>query len=391
MSQWLPRRSVVRSSAAFALAATVSLWPEAPTVMATAMAAETKPAAAPRPALTVVLARPQATTVPLELEATGSVAAWDEAVIGTENGGLRLTDVLADSGDRVKKGQVLARLDSRSVEADLAQAQASLAEAEAALLEANENAARARQVRPGEALSAQQITQYLTAAKAAAARRQAAAALVATQSLRLARCQIVASDDGTLSSRSATLGAVPQAGEALFRLIRQNRVEWRAEVPAAALGRLAAGSAARLQVPGYDAAVVGKVRRIAPTVSETSRSGVVYVDLPEALAQGIRPGMFGKGNLSLGESQGLTIPQTAVILRDGFPMAFRVLNQAEAAPPEGGKEPSSSVHVALVKLTLGPQVGDSVAVLSGLQATDQVVREGGAFLNDGDLVKVVTP
>ncbi len=384
MSPWLPRRSSVRASAAFALAATVSLWPEPQA----AMAADSKPAAAPRPALTVVLARPQATTVPQELEATGSVAAWDEAVIGAENGGLRLVEVLVESGDRVKKGQVLARLDNRSVEADLAQAQASLAEAEAALFEANENAERARKVRPGEALSAQQITQYLTTAKAAAARRQAAAALVATQTLRLSRCQVTASDDGTISLRLATLGAVPQAGDPLFRLIRQHRVEWRAEVPAAALGRLTAGATARLSLPGRESPIAGKLRRIAPTVSDVSRSGLVYVDLPDALAQGVRPGMFGKGILSLGESQGLTIPQTAVVLRDGFPVAFRVQVEAAAPAASGATE---TTHLELVKLTLGQRVGDSVAVLSGLQATDQVVREGGAFLNDGDLVKVVAP
>ncbi len=384
MSPWLPRRSSVRASAAFALAAMVSFWPHPQA----AMAADSKPTAAPRPALTVVLARPQATTVPQELEATGSVAAWDEAVIGAENGGLRLVEVLVESGDRVKKGQVLARLDNRSVEADLAQAQASLAEAEAALFEANENAERARKVRPGEALSAQQITQYLTTAKAAAARRQAAAALVATQTLRLSRCQVTASDDGTISLRLATLGAVPQAGDPLFRLIRQHRVEWRAEVPAAALGRLTAGATARLSLPGRESPIAGKLRRIAPTVSDVSRSGLVYVDLPDALAQGVRPGMFGKGILSLGESQGLTIPQTAVVLRDGFPVAFRVQVEAAAPAASGATE---TTHLELVKLTLGQRVGDSVAVLSGLQATDQVVREGGAFLNDGDLVKVVAP
>lgn len=347
----------------------------------TASAAETKPAAAPRPALSVVLAKPQLATVPVELEATGGIAAWDEAVIGTENGGLRLVEVLADSGDRVKKGQLLARLDSRSVEADLAQAQASLAEADAALGEANENAARARQVRPGEALSAQQVTQYLTAAKAAAARRQAAAAQVAMQSLRLARCQIVASDDGILSARSATLGAVPQSGEALFRLIRQSRIEWRADVPAAALGRVRSGQVVRVQVAGVEP-VTGAVRRVAPVVAEGTRTGVVYVDLNEALARGVRPGMFGKGVIALGEERGLVVPQTAVVLRDGFPMVFRVV---------AGSENADLARVELVKVAVGSQVGTAVALLTGVTAEDRVVQEGGAFLNEGDLVRVVTP
>ncbi len=145
---------------------------------------------------------------------------------------------------------------------------------------------------------------------------------------------------------------------------------------------------ARLSLPGRESPIAGKLRRIAPTVSDVSRSGLVYVDLPDALAQGVRPGMFGKGILSLGESQGLTIPQTAVVLRDGFPVAFRVQVEAAAPAASGATE---TTHLELVKLTLGQRVGDSVAVLSGLQATDQVVREGGAFLNDGDLVKVVAP
>ena len=89
--------------------------------------------------------------------------AWQEASIGAEVGGLRLTEINVNVGDVVRKGQILATFSSVTVKADLEQAQASLAEAVAAQAEAQANAERARQLQGTGAMSAQQISQYLTA------------------------------------------------------------------------------------------------------------------------------------------------------------------------------------------------------------------------------------
>ena len=166
-----------------------------------------------KPALSVTLTQPGSIEFAVRVAANGNIAAWQEAVIGAEIGGLRLAEVRADVGDTVKRDQVLAVFALESVEADLAQARAALAEAEAAAADATSNASRAREVQTSGALSAQQVTQYLTAEKTANARVASARAALDQQLLRQRHTRVVASDDGIVSSRSATLGAVVGQGQ----------------------------------------------------------------------------------------------------------------------------------------------------------------------------------
>ena len=114
-----------------------------------------------KPALTVTTITPQRIDMALNVQATGSLAAWQEAIIGAESGGLRVAEVRANVGDTVTRGQVLAVFAPETVEADLAQARAGLAEAEATLADARANAARAKEVETSGALSQQQVAQLV--------------------------------------------------------------------------------------------------------------------------------------------------------------------------------------------------------------------------------------
>ena len=129
----------------------------------------TKAPATAKPALTVTLATPEKSEWPGVFSASGNIVAWQEAIIGAEANGLRINDVRANVGDRVTAGQVLATFAPETVEAELAQSKAQVAEAEAALAEAQANADRAKTLENTGALSAQQIQQFLTAAKTAEA------------------------------------------------------------------------------------------------------------------------------------------------------------------------------------------------------------------------------
>jgi RND family efflux transporter MFP subunit len=329
------------------------------------------PAATARPALTVGTTRPQPASLPLRIAANGNIAAWQEAVIGTEANGLRLSEVRVNVGDVVKRGQVLATFTPDLLQADVTQMRALVAEAEAALAEAAANAARARELQTSGALSEQQINQFLTAERTAQARLEAQRAQAQVQRLRLSQTQVLAPDDGVISARSATVGAVLPAGQELFRMIRQGRLEWRAEVPAADLARVKPGMAASVTVPGAPT-LAGKVRMVAPTVDPQTRNGIVYVDL--APSREARAGMFARGEFDVGSVQGLTLPQSAVLLRDGFSYVMRV-------------EPDSTVRE--VKVTLGQRQGDRVQITGGVDAGTRVVASGGGFLSDGDLVRVV--
>ncbi len=343
------------------------------TVSANLLAADPPPAAkaAPRPALSVTVVQAQTSTMAVRLTANGSIAAWQEASIGAEANGLRLTEVRAQVGDPVRKGQVLAVFASESVQADLAQVRASIAEAEASLAEAAANAQRARDLQATGALSAQQIQQMLTAERVAQARLEAQRAAAQVQEWRLRHTQVLASDSGVISARLATVGAVVPAGQELFRLIRQGRLEWRAELPSSDLVQIKPGMAVTLQVPG-GGPVPGKVRMVAPTVDAATRNGLVFVDLPAPGAS--KAGMFARGEFEVTTRSGLSLPQSAVVLRDGFSYVFLVGNDGK---------------VAQQKVQTGRRQADRIEILSVLPPGARVVASGGGFLGDGDLVRVV--
>ncbi|HMZ86801.1 MAG TPA: efflux RND transporter periplasmic adaptor subunit [Giesbergeria sp.] len=329
-------------------------------------------AKSPRPALTVQTAPPQRTAMTQRLAANGNVAAWQEASIGAESNGLRLTEVRVNVGDSVKAGQVLATFAAEMVQADVAQARASLLEAKAHAAEAASNAERARTLQASGALSAQQIEQYTTAAQAAQARVEAAQALLQAQQLRLQHTQVRAPDHGVISARSATVGAVVGAGTELFRMVRKGRLEWRAEVTATELGRLRPGTAAQVTAAS-GASVQGQLRMVAPTVDPQTRNALVYVDLPAH--PDLRAGMFARGEFVLGQSDALTVPQEALVVREGFTYLFVL---------------GADQRVQRLKVQPGRRSGERVEILSGLDAGAPVVVRGAGFLNDGDLVRVAS-
>ena len=326
--------------------------------------------AAVKPALTVSTSRAQSSRLPRQLTANGNIVAWQEASVGAQANGLVLRDVLVNVGDWVKKDQVLARFAPETVNADLAQAKASLAEAQANATDASANAERARRLQGTDALSPQQTAQYQTAEQSALARVEAAKAMLTAQQLRLAQTQVTAPDHGVISARSATVGAVLPAGTELFRMVRQGRLEWRAEVTAAELNQIKVGTSASVTAAS-GANLKGRVRVIGPTVDPQSRAALVYVDLPQH--PDVKAGMFAKGTFELGASQALTVPQQAVVIRDGFSYAFRV---------------NSDLRVTQLKLQTGRRLGTQVEVLEGIKAEDDLVVQGAGFLNDGDLIKV---
>lgn len=359
-----------RASKPDAAASAASSAPHAAKVVAAAASH------AARPALSVTLTAPLVQQWPLQVHAHGAVAAWQDAVVGAELSGLRLATVQVNVGDRVRRGQVLATLADEAVQADIQTARAALQEAVALAAEAKSNADRARTLKAADAISAQEAQRSLTAEQTAQAKVESSKAQLAAQALRGRQTRIVAPDDGVISARVATVGAVAQAGQELFRLIRQSRLEWRAELPSGELSRVQPGMKAWATPPGGQP-IEGRVRMVSPTVDAATRNGLVYVDLPASAAQaGARAGMFAPGHVAVGASRSLSLPQTAVMLRDGFSYVF-VLGQNHT--------------VRQAKVRVGRRLDDRVEIVEGLPPDAQVVSAGVAFLTDGDTVRVVQP
>ena len=323
-----------------------------------------------KPALTVELTSPNQKNWPRTISANGAIKAWQEAAVSSEVGGLRISKLLVDVGSEVHRGQELAQLDDAPVQAELKQREATVAQMQAGLREADSNANRATKLSGSGAMSDQQAQKYLIDKDTAKANLDAAEADVERTKIRLANTRILAPDDGVIISRNADLGTVVGAGTLLFRMVRQNRLEWRAEVTAGQMQMLKPGMVATVTLSDGQQ-IMGKVRMLGPDLNETTRMGLAYIDLPQNSPA--KAGMYAGGEIQLGDTPALVLPQAAVVLRDGFSYVF-VLE---------GKD-----HVRQQQITVGRQRNGFVEVLQGLTPKDRVVITGAAFLNDGDKVEI---
>jgi RND family efflux transporter MFP subunit len=321
--------------------------------------AATTPAVVPAPALTVSTAAPRRVVWPATLAASGAVAPWQEASVGAQIGGYQLIEVRANVGDRVRKGQLLARFDPALLRADETQLQANSDQAEA-------NLKRAETLGSGGVLSAQDLLQARTLAKTAAAQ-------LGSKQLQLRYTEVLAPDDGTISSRTATLGAVASVGQELFRLIRQDRLEWRGELTAQQLAQIKPGQQIMLTLPEGTVATA-HVRQTAPVLDSQSRLGLVYADItPGSQA---RAGMYTDGRVVLRESPALAVPAESVVIRDG--------RSYIATVSEVGGIP----RVRMQAVTVGRRQGGDTEITQGLNPDDQIIVQGAGFLNDGDVVRL---
>jgi HlyD family secretion protein len=328
-------------------------------------------AAVSKPSMTITVEKPSTDNIGLQLDANGNVSAWQEASVGAEVSGLRLATVTANVGDKVKKGQVLATFVTATAEAESLQGKAAVMQAEANHENAKADADRARSIEDTGALSQSQIAQYLTAEKVSKAQWEAAKAAYSASQIRLGNTSVKAPDDGVISARSATVGGVVGAGQELFRMVRQGRMEWRGEVTPSEVGLVKLGQEVTVTL-ATGTELPGKVRAISPTADLQTRNIIVYVDVPRH--EELTAGTFAKGKFVLGESAALTVPATAIVVRDGHNYVFVIGTDNKAVQR---------------KVQTGRRVGERVELLDGLKAEEAVAVKGAGFLNEGDFVKVV--
>ncbi len=330
-----------------------------------------EPEAAPSPSLTVQTVAPQSRVVAREVSASGAIAAWEEVAMGVEVSGLRVSEVAVEVGDRVRRGDVLLRLDMRTLAAQAAQAEASVAQAQANADVAARRAKRTRELAAGQFVSQQDAEQAAAESTSAQAQLRTARASNDAAQVQLGFTVVRAPHDGVISARAVQPGQVAAAGGELLRLIRDGRLEWRAELAEADLIRVAAGTPVRLTGPA-NATIEGRVRQVSPALDPQRRTGTVYADLPQSGA--LRAGMFAAGRLVLGEARALTVPLEAVVRRDGRAYVYVVDAQNRARER---------------RIETGTEAGSAIEVRSGLKTGERVVARGAGFLGDGDLVRVV--
>jgi HlyD family secretion protein len=384
ISPYTRRRPAIATAVAFALSCTALFGgdrlanADAPAVPANQaagtlikdvpQAAQSAAPVAPEPR-TVMLITPKVEMWPDQIEANGDIMPWQEARVDTEIGGLRLISVLANVGDVVKKGQILARLDPASVEADLDAVNAQLMEAQATLAQAQATSDRAKRLAPSGGVSQQELTQFETQKQTATARLNAIQARVKAQQLKLDSTTLVAPDDGVISARSADEGAIIQAGSELFRLIRQGRLEWRAEIKGETLLKLSAGQEVTVKSP-LGPEVKGHVRRLSPTIDLKTRNGLAYVDLPSDT--NFRAGLHVSGVLTI-KRGAIVVPASAVLHSRSGDQVFTV---------------DADNRVQPVSVKIGRVQGSQKEIASGLDVYTKVIATKVQTLKQGEMVTI---
>ncbi|MFH6565634.1 efflux RND transporter periplasmic adaptor subunit [Pseudomonas kulmbachensis] len=320
--------------------------------------------------LTVRAIQPEVRDWSESIQVNGSIEAWQEIIVSPETGGLRVAELAVEVGAHVKRGDLLVQLADEIPRAELRKNQALVAQSRASLELARANYRRAQETARSGSLSSQQVEEYRINQATSEASLASAVADLDSSKVKLSHTRILAVDDALIASKSGTLGEVAASGVELYRMIRQGKLEWRAEVDSNQLGFVEEGQIARVQLPD-GRSIDGVVRLVGPVLDDDTGRAVVYVSLPENATA--CAGMFATGRIEFGVRPALTLPQSAIMLRDGKAYVW-LLGDAD--------------HVGSRLVSTGRRMNGRVEVTSGLFAGERVVAEGGAFLAEGAKVTV---
>jgi HlyD family secretion protein len=349
------------------------------------------------PTVTATLAREREFVE--RLFVSGTLVARDEAMVGAQIDGLRIVEVLAEDGDRVEKGQILARLDRSQLDALLAQNDAALARADAAIAQARNQVdqseairaqaaadlLRARKLEPGIITQAT-LDQRVAAARSTEAQVAAAESALAVANadkrsreaerrelmVRIDRTDVRAPVAGLISRRSARLGALAVgSGDPLFRIVTDGAIELEADVLEDSLAELALGMMANVDLPGPNNSVNGTVRLVSSEVDQTTRLGKVRI----ALAAQAHIGSFASASIVLARRTSVAVPAAAVA-QTGSVDGVLVVHDG---------------HIEQRTVITGLTNDTETEITAGIAVGEAVVVRAAAFLRNGDAVRAVAP
>ena len=351
------------------------LWAEA--------ASSEAAAAVPAPHITVTTV--QSRTLRDIVIASGLIGAVEQVQVAPLVEGQQIEALLADIGDQVTEGQVLARLSTSTLTLQKAQLTASLAAARAAIPQGEAQADEAQRVATrAETLLAQGSSSQAAADKARAAAIGAVQSLEAARAnlalveaqlanveLMLSRTEVKAPVAGEITARSAQVGAIASAAMPMFSMIRDNALELRADVAEGDVLRLAPGQTVTLHLVGDTGPRKGTVRLVEPAIDTATRMGRVRITIDDAA--GVRPGMYAMAEVLVTERETAAAPITALGVSAGGQAALKVTGDT----------------ANLVPVTTGIRDSGWIEILSGLAPGDQIVAKAGAFVRDGDRITPV--
>ena len=312
------------------------------------------------------------------LSADGTISAKDTANVSAKVSGVAIEKVLVEEGQRVKAGQVLAIFDTDAVQQQILQAEADVAEAEATLANAKADAVRVLPLIDIDAISKQEADRYRTSELRAEAALQASKARLSNQRLSLSNATVTAPVSGIISEKMVEVGQVV-GGEPLFTIIKDGILQWQADIDPKLIGEVSVGTPVKVSLP-QNQSVMGQVSRIAPTAGN-NRQITIYASL--AANTSVRAGMYQTGEFLLGSVNKQTLPSSAIVSNDGYDYVMLVTAITST------RDDKKVGRIKQQRVTLGERFGDNVAVTEPLPADSRLVKQGGSFLNEGDLVRIV--
>ena len=318
---------------------------------------------------TVSVATVSQTSLNRTVTASGTVSAWEEVPVAAETGGLTAVAVYVDEGTYVRQGQPLVQMNDVLLRAQLQQQQAQVQLAQANVSRDDAALDRAQQLKARGFLSQASLDTALANQRSSTANLAAARAALSETQTRLSQSTIRAPVGGLIISRSVTKGQIIAAGTELFRMVRDGRLELDAQVPETELGLVRAGQSATV-TSSEAGRTTGSVRIVTPEVNASTRLGLARISLTPG-AQ-LRPGMFARADIAVGDQPATTVPTGAVLYRENKPGVF-ILNG------------DGSVHFQPITVLSRT---DAQTAVSGVNTGVRVVVDGAGFLNEGDKVNV---
>lgn len=334
---------------------------------------------------------------------TGSLVAREDVLVAPEVEGLRILELRADQGDEVKKGDILAVLETVTLDTQLAQNAANIARSTAAIAQAQSQITEVQarlteakaQLERAKPLSKQGYLSESTLDTRTAAKNSLEALLVSAKGglqaaeaekiqfeaarreleWRRTRSEVRAPVDGIISRRTAHVGAIATAlglaaGEPMFRIIQNGEIELDAEVGEAQVRKLKAGQTATITVAGGSTAT-GTVRLVSPEIDNTTRLGKVRIFI--GADKKLRIGTFASAQIETARQRGLAVPVSAVSTAGGISTALVLDGET----------------VRERKIKTGLTSGGLVEVVSGISEGDRLIARAGTFLKDGDIVRPI--
>lgn len=305
---------------------------------------------------------------PVEYTSVGSVVS-DQRVDVTSRLSGYIREIGVQEGDRVRRGQVLARLDAADVEGGIRQAQAGVGAAQAAFRDAQTDLDRFQRLFERGSVSDNELRKIRLKHDAAREALNQARAGFDTARAQRDYADIKSPVDGVVVARPKRAGDLAVPGATILTLESGRALLFETFVAEGQVATIAAGQPVEVRIDGLATPLKGTVSRVVPSGDPVTRSYQVKIALPETA--GLRPGMFGRAGFALGESKTPVVPRQALVERGGLRGVFVVDGEGRA-------------HFRWLRI--GREWPDRVEVTAGLQADERLVAAADPALRDGDRI-----